>query len=105
MEHGWLTTLRPDGAPQTSRVWFVELDGLLWVATSESALKVRDIRRDSRVSFSIEGRDGGTTGTASVEDIDSAPEVLREFAAKYNGWNAADPGAYGPRVLIRIRRP
>ena len=36
------------------------------------------------------------------EPIDDHPEVVRAFATKYGGWDAADASAYGPRILIRV---
>lgn len=102
MEHAWLTTLRRDGSPRTSRVWFVDGGEAIWIATSTSAYKVRDLTRDARVAFSVEGRDGGLTSRASTAPIEEHPEVVRAFAAKYGGWDAADAGEYGPRILIRI---
>jgi F420H(2)-dependent biliverdin reductase len=101
-EHAWITTLRRDGSPRTSRVWFVESAGAIWVATSTSAYKVRDLGRDERVAFAIEGRDGALSSTARAEPIESHPEVVRAFATKYGGWDAADASVYGPRILIRV---
>jgi F420H(2)-dependent biliverdin reductase len=102
MEHGWLTTLRADGSPRTSRVWFVQRGGQTWIATSESALKVRDLRNDPRASFSIEGVHGGVTGIATLVATHSAPDILAQFRDDYDGWNADDPADYGPRILIRL---
>ena len=102
MQHGWLTTLRPDGAPRTSRVWFVERDRETWIATSESALKISDLRRDPRASFAVEGTHGAATMTAALVPTEGAPEVLELFRQNYDGWDAADPADYGPRILIRL---
>lgn len=102
MRHGWITTIRRDGSPRTSRVWFVESAGSVWIATAEVNRKVADIRRDSRSTFAIEGRHGAQTMTARIEPIDTEHGVLESFAREYDGWDAADPAADGPRVLIRL---
>lgn len=102
MRHGWLTTLRADGRPRTVRVWFVEVDGHVWIATSDPSRKIDDIRRDARVTFSIEGVHEPLSATATLRSIDSAPGVLAAFRSDYGGWDAADPGGYGPRILIRL---
>ncbi|MGO4102603.1 pyridoxamine 5'-phosphate oxidase family protein [Leifsonia sp. YAF41] len=104
MRHAWITTIRRDGSPRTSRVWFVESGGGVWIATAEANRKVADIRRDSRSTFAIEGHHGAQTMTASIEPIDSEPSVLALFKRDYDGWDAADPAADGPRVLIRLMR-
>lgn len=105
MRYGWITTLRPDGSPRTSRVWFVESSGRVWIATAEANRKVADIRRDPRSTFAVEGRHGAQTMTASIEPIDSEPGVLASFKRDYDGWDASDPTADGPRVLIRLTAP
>ena len=105
MEHGWLTTLRRDGSPRTSRVWFVEHSEAIWVATSESNRKVADLARDARFTFAVEGRHGATSGHADIVSIESQPTVTRLFAEQYGGWDAADPSQYGPRLLIRLPTP
>ena len=102
MRHGWLTTLRRDGSARTTRVRFVEESGSIWIATSTPARKVADLGQDPRVTFAIEGRDGSVRGTAEVVPIEEHPEIVRAFAEQYDGWDAADPGSWGPRVLIRI---
>ncbi|WP_241429215.1 pyridoxamine 5'-phosphate oxidase family protein [Agrococcus sp. ARC_14] len=102
MRHGWITTLRRDGSPRTSRVWFVESGAEVWVATAAASHKVADARRDARSTFAIEGQHGAQTMMASVEPIDSEPSVLASFERDYDGWDAADPTVDGPRVLIRL---
>ncbi|MFF2272629.1 pyridoxamine 5'-phosphate oxidase family protein [Agromyces sp. NPDC058136] len=105
MRHGWITTLRLDGSPRASRVWFVESGGSVWIATAEANRKVADIRRDPRSTFAVEGRHGARTMTASIQSIDSEPGVLASFTRDYDGWDASDPTADGPRVLIRLTAP
>lgn len=102
MRHGWITTIRRDGSPRTSRVWFVESGGSIWIATAEANRKVADIRRDARSTFAIEGRHGAQTVTARIEPISSDLSVLASFRRDYDGWDAADPAVDGPRVLIHL---
>lgn len=104
MQHGWLTTLRADGSPRTSRVWFIHKADQIWIATSESARKVSDIRRDQRVSFAIEGQHGAVTRNATLVVIESRSGILGLFRDNYDGWDPADPTEDGPRVFIRLTR-
>lgn len=80
----------------------MQLDAIVWIATSESARKVADIRRDPRVSFAVDGQHGAVMANATVESIVSSPAVLAQFRKNYDGWDAADPVPDGPRVLIRL---
>lgn len=45
MRHGWITTLRRDGSPRTSRVWFVEQGGMPPIPPSTDRAPI--IRLDS----------------------------------------------------------
>lgn len=51
---GILTTLRRDGMPIALPVWFVALDGRVYVATPAKTKKVTRVRNDDRVSFLVE---------------------------------------------------
>jgi len=101
----WLTTVRPTGAPQTTRVWFVLLDNTVWISTGDTSLKWRNLVTNPHVTLAFDGTDAGViTGTAELHDraLDR-PDVLSAFAAKYNGWDAAaDVPGWGNRVLIAV---
>jgi PPOX class probable F420-dependent enzyme len=115
---GILTTLRADGTPITLPVWFVALDGRIYVGTPASTRKVARIRRDPRVSFLVES---GTrwaelqgvhlTGQARiVEDPELADRVSAALVAKYAAFRtdrSAMPDATRrhyevPRAIIEI---
>ncbi len=69
----WLTTVRPDGQPQSSYVWF-HFDGDdLVVRSQPGAGKVRNIRANPKVSFHL---DGDRTMGGDVVTIDATAEIL-----------------------------
>ena len=96
-----LVTLNPDGSPQVSIVW-VGLDGEEIVsAHMAERRKVRNIRRDPRVSISLESgthNDRGLVeylvvrGTARITE-GGAAELLQQLAQVYLG-----PGIRFPDV-------
>lgn len=51
---GILTTLRANGWPVALPVWFVAVDGAIFVTTYEGTAKLARIRRDPRASFLVE---------------------------------------------------
>ena len=51
-----LTTLRPDGAPQSRPVWTIVHDGNVVFFTQASSPKARDIARDPRIALSVADR-------------------------------------------------
>ncbi len=50
---GALTTLMPDGSPQTTPVWIDYQNGELWVNSAVGRQKDRNMRRDPRVAIAI----------------------------------------------------
>lgn len=100
-----LVTLNPDGSPQVSVVW-VGLDGDELVAghLSGAQRKLRNVRRDPRVSVSFESsvRDGiglneylVVHGTARVTE-GGAPELLSRLAGAYLGEGVPFPPMADP---------
>lgn len=86
----WLTTVRRDGQPQSSYVWF-HFDGAdLLIASQPGAAKLRNIRTNPKVSLHLDG-DGQGGGVVSVEGAaevlheEPAPERLAGYLAKYDG--------------------
>ncbi|MEJ7648363.1 MAG: pyridoxamine 5'-phosphate oxidase family protein [Nakamurella sp.] len=105
-ESVWLTTLSADGSPHTTPVWFVAGGESIWVATSAAAQKVRNLARDPRLSLAVDGsasRPQVASGRSAERACEEHPDIIAAFAAKYRGWDAADPTHYGPRVLLEIQ--
>jgi general stress protein 26 len=51
----WFTTLRRDGSPHTTPVWFLLTDDTFWIASSTVNAKVKNVVRDPRVSLAVDG--------------------------------------------------
>ena len=49
----WLTTLRRDGSPHTTPVWFLLLHETFWITSSTVNVKVRNLEHDPRVSLAL----------------------------------------------------
>jgi PPOX class probable F420-dependent enzyme len=70
---GWLTTVRADGQPQTSYIWF-HWDGEdLVILSQPTAQKIRNLASDLRVSFHL---DGDVTEGNGVLTLDATAEIL-----------------------------
>jgi PPOX class probable F420-dependent enzyme len=106
-----LTTLRRDGSPRTTPVWYQYRDGRFYVFTVHTTRKLPHLRRDPRVSISVASQDEPyryvtATGTATVREADVMEEAIA-IASRYRG---ADSGpsyirglaARGAVVLITI---
>ena len=106
-----LATLLPDGSPQVTVLWY-RLDGnTLNVICPESAQKVKNLDRDSRVSAVIESPESAhryveLRGNCDVIRDDAlARRELRLIARRYVG-NDADGFVDGlsadPRVVLAL---
>lgn len=52
---GIVTTLRRDGTPMATPMWFCVVDGAVYFRTPAAAKKTARLRNDPRVSFLVEG--------------------------------------------------
>jgi PPOX class probable F420-dependent enzyme len=107
-EHNaWLCTVRSDGSPHVTPVWFVFLREAFWIGTDGDAVKARNAAKRPRVSLALE--DGVAPVVAEGDavthrDRDRFPaEVTQAFAAKYAGWDVTAPYRPGrARVLLEV---
>lgn len=103
--HAWLCTLRPDGTPHVTPVWFVFHDATWWVGSSARNKKVRNLARDSRVSLALEGGAAPVVaeGRAAIRRGDFPSGIVAMFMSKYDGWDVTAPvPGEGTRVLIQV---
>ncbi|ADU08825.1 MULTISPECIES: TIGR03618 family F420-dependent PPOX class oxidoreductase [Micromonospora] len=101
----WLCTLRRDGSPHVTPVWFVYADGVWWIGCEGRSVKARNVTADPRVSLALE--DGVhpvvAEGEARVHRTGFPPEVVAAFAKKYGGWDIRQPVTPdGERVLLEV---
>ncbi len=104
-------TIDPDGSPQVSAVW-IGLDGdEIVMAHLGNHKKVRNLRRDPRIAFSLAGADANPIGmqhnlvihgTATVTE-GGAPELLRRLGAVYTGGEFPLPADPPPGYVVRVR--
>ncbi|MFI7489515.1 PPOX class F420-dependent oxidoreductase [Micromonospora echinaurantiaca] len=96
---GVLVTLRQDGRPQLSNVDYLAEPGMIRCSTTAGRAKVRNLRRDPRVSFHVTTADGGAyavaEGTAVLTPPAAAPddatveelvEVYRRIRGEHPDW-------------------
>ena len=97
---GVLATIKRDGRPQMSNmVYLLDDDGRIKMSTRAPNVKVRNIRRDPRVSLSIEAPSGDQWGMKHYLVVEGrariieggAPKLLHDLAQRYIG-----PGAQFP---------
>ncbi|RIV32655.1 pyridoxamine 5'-phosphate oxidase [Micromonospora radicis] len=100
----WLCTLRPDGSPHLTPVWYLYLDGEWWIGTGERNRKVRNVAADPRVSLALPDGDAPVVaeGAARIVRQPFPPQVVAGLRNRYDGWDVTMDGPDGPYVLLRI---
>ena len=103
----WFATVRPDGRPHLTPIWFVAVDDALWLCTEADAVKARNVATHANVSVAI--GDGslptlGGEGTAFVHGRPFPDAVVRAFVEKFDWDISASNEGYDALVEIRITR-
>ena len=83
----WLTSIRADGQPQSSVIWFWWDDGGVWIRSQPETGKLTNIRHQPRVSVNLntDGRGGAVvTLEGTAELVADLPGAVREqYLMKY----------------------
>lgn len=93
----WMTTVRPDGQPQTSAVWFLLEGDEILVYSKDGTIRNRNVATNPKVALNLDGDRGGGAvltmeGTARIVSEAPAPKDHPEYLEKYqrriagNGW-------------------
>jgi PPOX class probable F420-dependent enzyme len=104
-----VATHRAGGTTAQSVVWYMPDGDTIWFSTGPESAKVRQLRRDPRISFLVISADGGTylaiEGTATITVDVETPDRLNLWR-RYRGDEAAQAIAArplpGPNARVRI---
>ncbi len=110
-EIGWLTTVNPDGQPQSSAIWFLWRDGTIVVYSHVRAPRNANIEANPHVSFNLNTDDGGDNVVTmeGLARIDLALPPCTEdpdFQARYRariegyGWTPEWHAAHYPVPIV-----
>ena len=93
-----LITLKSDGRPQSSNVLqWTDADGIVHVSVTDTRVKVRNVRRDARVSIHVTADDFWSyavlEGDAELTPVASSPDdaTVDELVAYYRALNGEHP--------------
>jgi PPOX class probable F420-dependent enzyme len=93
----WLTTVTPDGQPQTSPVWFLWADGEILLYSRADTPRPANVRANPRVAATFDG-DGEGGDVVSIEGearIAREQASLADVPAAYLEKHAEKLAAYG----------
>jgi len=98
----WVATVRPDGRPHLTPVWFAWHDGKAYICIDPKSVKARNLAQNDRIALALE--DGSSPiileGRARRLDAAEVPAgVVEEFRRKY-AWNIRTDGQYS--LLVEV---
>jgi PPOX class probable F420-dependent enzyme len=110
---GWLSTVTPDGQPQTMPIWFLWEDGEALIYSDLRAKRLANLRANPKVSLHLND-DGRGDDIVLIEGVarfdESTPPVTANpaYLAKYADWIeemlvSAERMAETYNIAIRIR--
>lgn len=107
----WLTTVRDDGTPEPSPVWFIWDGSTFLIFSQPNTPKLRHIARDPKVSLNFDGDGHGGdivifTGRASVASGERPADQVPDYLAKYRDHISRigmDPASFGKAYSVPIR--
>lgn len=101
----WLATVRTDGRPHVTPIWFVWHDTRFWLCTGVTSVKARNVRANPSVSVCLEDGNAPVVGegTAVVRERPFPDGVVAAFGAKF-AWDITRPDDedLGQLALIEI---
>jgi PPOX class probable F420-dependent enzyme len=107
----WLTTVRRDGQPQSSPVWFLWREGEIVVYSKATTQKVRNIKENPQVAVHLRDIDEGSDiisieGVAEIDDAYPAAAAIPDYVKKYRAMIAdikMDPDSFTKSYSVPIR--
>jgi PPOX class probable F420-dependent enzyme len=104
-----IVTLKKDGSPQITPVWYDSDGTYLYFSTTTDRAKARNIKRDNRIAVSIRNEDAHKVvlfdATADILD-DKDHAAVRRIAARYMSPDQVDgfvSTLEANRVIVRVR--
>lgn len=84
----WVCTVRPDGTPHLTPVWFVFRSDTCWICCTTGSVKARNVRLNPRVSVAVGDGDRPVVveGIARLHEHQSEfpADIHQAFAGKYD---------------------
>jgi len=107
----WFTTVRADGMPQPTPVWFIWQDGSILIYSSDKAQKVRNIRANAKVAVNLDNTNDGETyvvlqGEAKIEPNAPKASQVGAYLEKYRQGIAdinMTPESFDENLPVAIR--
>jgi PPOX class probable F420-dependent enzyme len=107
----WLTTVRRDGQPQSSPVWFLWRDGEIVVYSKPTTHKLPNVQVNEKDAVHLRDVDEGSVlvsieGTAEIDESDPSAAAIPDYVTKYRtmiGDINMDPDSFAKSYSVPVR--
>lgn len=101
----WLASIRPTGRPHLVPLWFVWVNGCIYLCVARASVKMRNLAANPAVSLALESGDAPVIieGHATVLVPPWPVEVVLGFQRKYD-WTITTDTEYDTLVAVMPHR-
>jgi hypothetical protein len=97
----WLATTRPDGRPHLVPIWFVWLGNEIYILTTLSTVKAKNLLANPHASVALENGNQPVIAECTARRLESpySPELASAFWTKYE-WDITHDGEYNAMFAL-----
>ena len=103
----WISTVSNNLIPHLVPVWFVMIDSKIYVCTEEKSVKVKNLKENSNLAFSLEDGINPLIGNGKAivryPDKNKDSLLIKGFKEKY-GWDITTDEQYDILLEIKITK-
>ena len=97
----WVATVRPDGRPHLTPIWFVVSDGAWYFVTDPHSVKARNLHHNAKVALALEDGTNPHIVEGQARAVQPPVEVIRLFKEKYD-WDITTDGQYTQTFEVTV---
>jgi PPOX class probable F420-dependent enzyme len=97
----WLATVRPDGRPHLTPIWFAVHDEKWYFVTDPSAVKAQNLQHNPRVSLALEDGSDPYVVEGVARQVSPSPEVIQLFKKKFD-WDITADAQYSVVFEVEV---
>lgn len=99
----WLASVRPDGRPHLTPIWFAIHNDKWYFVTEPTSVKVRNLQQNARVSLALEDGTNPHVVEGVARPVAAFPEIIEIFKEKYN-WDITTDADYSAVFEVEVTK-
>jgi PPOX class probable F420-dependent enzyme len=99
----WVATVRPDGRPHLTPIWFAVHGGKWYFVTQSGSVKARNLQHNSRVSLALEDGVDPYVVEGQARLVAPSAEVAALFKSKFD-WDISSDSQYEAVYEVEVTK-